>query len=275
MLIDWFTVIAQIVNFLILLVLLKYLLYDRVLSAVDRREQRISEHMEEARKNREQAETRMQEVREKEQGLEKRRDEVLREAEQEADKHRQELEQEAQDAVARKRSEWLNRLEGQQESLADTLAEEAWTGAFRLSKMAMQRLADQQIGNGMVRAFIRELHDLDDQAVEDFIAGVDKAEGQVVIVTTESLPEEERESFIEALQQRIGRESDIEWRTDDSIGLGIEVRAGGRVLPWNMEAWLEELREDAREAVARRLERQRSHAREKGGKSDNGDSDEA
>jgi hypothetical protein len=39
-LINWFTVIAQIVNFLILVVLLKYLLYDRIIKAMDERRQR-------------------------------------------------------------------------------------------------------------------------------------------------------------------------------------------------------------------------------------------
>ena len=41
MLIDWFTFIAQVVNFLILMLLLKRFLYRPILSAIDAREQRI------------------------------------------------------------------------------------------------------------------------------------------------------------------------------------------------------------------------------------------
>ncbi len=37
MLIDWFTIIAQIINFLVLVALLKYFLYGRILQAMDRR----------------------------------------------------------------------------------------------------------------------------------------------------------------------------------------------------------------------------------------------
>jgi F-type H+-transporting ATPase subunit b len=37
-LIDWFTVVAQIVNFLILVALLKHFLYDRIIRAMDKRE---------------------------------------------------------------------------------------------------------------------------------------------------------------------------------------------------------------------------------------------
>ncbi len=46
--IDWLTVIAQIVNFLILVWLLKRFLYQPVINAMDQREQRIAERLQKA-----------------------------------------------------------------------------------------------------------------------------------------------------------------------------------------------------------------------------------
>ncbi|MCH9698254.1 MAG: F0F1 ATP synthase subunit B, partial [Gammaproteobacteria bacterium] len=46
MLIDWFTVSAQIINFLILVWLLKRFLYQPILNAIDAREQRIATQLE-------------------------------------------------------------------------------------------------------------------------------------------------------------------------------------------------------------------------------------
>ena len=48
MLIDWFTVGAQVVNFLVLMWLLKHFLYKPVLDAIDAREQRIAKQLEQA-----------------------------------------------------------------------------------------------------------------------------------------------------------------------------------------------------------------------------------
>ena len=48
MLIDWFTVGAQIINFLVLMALLKYFLYDRITGALDAREEKINFRLEEA-----------------------------------------------------------------------------------------------------------------------------------------------------------------------------------------------------------------------------------
>ena len=41
MTIDWFTFVAQIINFLILVALLKYFLYGRLVAAMDQRQQDI------------------------------------------------------------------------------------------------------------------------------------------------------------------------------------------------------------------------------------------
>ena len=48
MLIDWFTVAAQVANFLILVWLLKRFLYKPVLTAIDEREKRIADQLQEA-----------------------------------------------------------------------------------------------------------------------------------------------------------------------------------------------------------------------------------
>ena len=48
MLIDWFTVIAQAVNFLILVWLMKRFLYQPILKALDAREKRIAAELEDA-----------------------------------------------------------------------------------------------------------------------------------------------------------------------------------------------------------------------------------
>ncbi len=48
MLIDWFTVIAQVANFLILVWLLKRFLYHPILNAIDAREKRIAKQLSDA-----------------------------------------------------------------------------------------------------------------------------------------------------------------------------------------------------------------------------------
>ena len=51
MLIDWFTVVAQIVNFLVLVLLMKYFLYGRLIRTIDERQKRIVARFAEAEEN--------------------------------------------------------------------------------------------------------------------------------------------------------------------------------------------------------------------------------
>ncbi len=57
MLIDWFTVLAQVANFLILMWLLKRFLYKPILRAIDDRETRIAETLRQAEEQKKAAES--------------------------------------------------------------------------------------------------------------------------------------------------------------------------------------------------------------------------
>ena len=58
MLIDWFTVGAQVVNFVILVWLMKHFLYKPILSAIDAREKRIASELAAANTKRDRGGTR-------------------------------------------------------------------------------------------------------------------------------------------------------------------------------------------------------------------------
>ena len=60
MLIDWFTVIAEIVNFLVLVALLKHFLFGRLVAAIDAREERIAARLREAEQKNQDAKERVE-----------------------------------------------------------------------------------------------------------------------------------------------------------------------------------------------------------------------
>jgi vacuolar-type H+-ATPase subunit H len=99
--IDWFTFAAQIVNFLVLVALLRWLLYDPIVRAMKKREEKIAGRLEEADRKREEAEEKVQEYEEKSRQLDQKRDELLKEARHEAHEEQQRLLKEAkQESIA-------------------------------------------------------------------------------------------------------------------------------------------------------------------------------
>ena len=114
MTIDWLTVVAQALNFLVLVWLLKRFLYDRVMRAMDRREAAIAERIRAADARMEEAEQEARRHREAREGLEAQRERQLRRARDEADDLRRSLEEEVRRELDEARARWRAELEREQ-----------------------------------------------------------------------------------------------------------------------------------------------------------------
>src|SRR3970040_1859513 len=95
MLIDWFTVSAQVVNFLILVWLMKRFLYQPILHAIDAREKRIARELADADGKRAEAEKERDEFQHKNEEFDQQRAALLSKARDEAQAERQRLLDEA------------------------------------------------------------------------------------------------------------------------------------------------------------------------------------
>ena len=95
MLIDWFTVVAQVVNFLILVWLLKRFLYRPILNAIDAREKRIATELADADAKKAEAIKERDEFQHKNEEFDRQRAALLSQATDEAKAERQRLFDEA------------------------------------------------------------------------------------------------------------------------------------------------------------------------------------
>ena len=112
MLIDWFTVLAQVINFLILVWLLKRFLYRPILDAIDAREKRIAQELADADTKKAEALKEREEFQHKNEEFEQQRAALLNKATEEAKAERQRLldvARQAADALGAKRQESLRR----------------------------------------------------------------------------------------------------------------------------------------------------------------------
>jgi F-type H+-transporting ATPase subunit b len=116
-LIDWFTVIAQIVNFLILAGLLKYFLFDRIAKAMEEREQTIASTLEQADETRKLAHEEVERYARMNEELEESRRRTLDEARNEADSLRKALFQRARTELAEAKVAWEESLDREKKVL--------------------------------------------------------------------------------------------------------------------------------------------------------------
>jgi F-type H+-transporting ATPase subunit b len=119
MLIDWFTVSAQVLNFLILVWLLKRFLYKPILHAIDAREQGITKELEDADTKKIEAEKEREKFQKKNEEFDRQRDQILSKAKDEVKGERQRLLDEARQAADALRAKRQDALKREQQRLND------------------------------------------------------------------------------------------------------------------------------------------------------------
>lgn len=248
MLIDPVTVIAQIVNFLILMALLKHFLYDRVLEAMDAREERIRDRLESAKEREKAAEETLAEYRKQQRELEETREAELEKARQAAEERRNELIGQAREEVDRKRDQWRRALREDRAALLRDLRNTAGERVFAVCRRVLADLAGADLQEQAVRRFLERLETKE----------LDSADGGAHVRAGFDLSADHRDRLAEALG--VSAEN-LNVETGAGLILGIEARIGDRKVAWSAGDYLSELEA----AVRERLEKAAGSADDAGG----------
>ena len=173
--IDWVTLGAQVLNFVILVLLLRYFLYKRITGAIDRRQEEIASRMEEAEREREKAEEEAERHREERQELEEERDRILKDARNDAEQERERLVEEAREEIEQQRERWRAGLRREQESFLEEIRERAGSATYSAVQRALQDLADEELQSRVLETFLQRLSEAsEDEEVRDAVAGADE-----------------------------------------------------------------------------------------------------
>lgn len=239
--VDWFTVAAQIVNFLVLVWLLQRFLYGPITRAMERREQRIAERLREADESWEQAEKEAREFREKQEDLAERREQMLAAAQEDADQERKALEQEARDAVGKRRREWLQQVEDQRAEFLRDIRLRSTEHFYALARRALDDLADVQLEEQIAGVFVEQLTALETSTKTKIAAEARKAGNVVTVRSRFQMPADRKRQITRAVHDEILDVADVTYEESPEAAVGLELRAGGQTLSWNIESYLDSL----------------------------------
>ena len=246
---QWFTVAAQIVNFLILVALLKHFLYKPILHAMDRREETIRSRLRTARENRDKAKDRIDEYEKKTVELEQRKKELLDEARSAADEERQKLERQARAEVDKRKQRWIDRVNQEREAFLRHVEERFSEELLHALKDALASLSDADINARIAQAFRSKLNALDDEDVAELreaLTGNAKPE----LRSAFELPDTVRKELAEAVRRVLETEAAVDFETDPDIMAGIELRVGGRKVAWSLREHMARVRERMQAVLA-------------------------
>jgi F-type H+-transporting ATPase subunit b len=250
-LIDWFTVGAQVVNFLILVGLLKHFLYGPILRAMDRREERIAARFDEADQKLKEAEAREQEFRQLQQELERARGDRLRKIEEEAEGRRKELLTSAKEEANDLRDSWLDSLRKEREDFFNELKKRVGIQVLHVARKSLLDLTDETLEQRLIHRFVKRFGELRGKEREQMLAAARNRGLQVR--SSFAWPEEMRRDFLGKLGEPFGQGVEVQFTTDANMALGIEMAVGGLKLPWGVDDYFAELKQAVAELYDARV----------------------
>ncbi len=240
MLIDWFTVLAQIVNFAVLVALLKRFLYGPLVAAIDAREQAIAKRVADAAQSEKEAVLRVAQLAREAAETDRAKAGLLAAAREDADRQRGEILDQARTAVKEMEAKWRTELEHEKAAFLDEVRRRAAAEILAATRGALRDLASADVECAALSAFLRKIGAMDPSVLQNFTAA------GITVVSHDELPPETRERIACAVGKRLGHPAEIRFDVTPAMAWGIELRGNGTRIGWTPDAWLDSVEDNLR-----------------------------
>lgn len=238
MLIDWFTVSAQVVNFLILVWLLKRFLYKPILNAIDAREQRIAAELADADAKRAEAQEQRNEFQHKSEELDQQRAALLSKATDEAEAERQRLLGEARQAADALRAKRQETLRNDAHTLSQAISRRTQQEVFAIARKTLADLATTSLEARLSEVFTRRLREMDGNTREVLAEALGTASEPALVRSAFDLPAEQRAAIQNTLNETFSADIRVQFATAPELVSGIELTTSGQKVAWSIADYL-------------------------------------
>ena len=234
--VDWITTIAQIINFLVLVYLLKRFLYGPIVAAMSRREEHIAQRLEEANLQSANARQQGEDYQQKLHAFEQQREQLLDEAKRETEAQRTQLMDALRGDIATIRTRWQEEVKREQQAFLDQTRQMIGDQVCRVARQALSELADAEFEQQMLRVFLKRLADI---STEDKTKLAQNAtEKGLSVESCFEIAAPMREEITAMIHQHIGPALTIHFELAPELLCGITLRGPGFKLEWNLDSYL-------------------------------------
>ena len=241
MLIDWFTIVAQAINFLILVWLMKRFLYKPILDAIDAREKRIAAELADAATKKAEAQKDRDEFQHKNEEFDQQRAALLSKATDEAQAERQRLLDDARNAAASLSSKRQETMRNEEQNLHQAICRRTQQEVFAIVRNTLTDLAGTSLEERLGEVFNRRLRGLDGPAKAGLAEALKTAAEPAIVRSAFDLPGAQRAAIQNALNETFSAEVRVRFETAPDLIGGIELTTNGQKVAWSIADYLASL----------------------------------
>lgn len=241
MLIDWFTVAAQTLNFIILVWLLKRFLYKPILSALDAREKRIAAELAGAAAKKNEAQEERDAFQRKNAEFDQQRAAMLGKASDEAKAERLRLLEDARNAADALSIKRQSAMQSDAVNLNQVIRHSTQREVFAIARKVLTDLATADLEERVSDVFIHRLRALNIETKESLCKALKAVTEPVIVRSAFGLPATQRADIEKALNEISAVEAHIRYETTPDLVSGIELIASGQKVAWSIADYLASL----------------------------------
>jgi len=238
MLIDWFTVGAQALNFIILVWLLKRYLYKPILNAVDAREKRIAAELSDADAKKAEAKKERDEFQQKNEAFDQQRAALLSKATQEAAAERQRLVDEARKAADDLSAKRAETLRTEVDSLDQAILQRTQSEVFAIARKALTDLAGASLEERICDVFLDRLRNIDAESKAGLGKALTTASEPAVVRSAFDLTQAQHAAIQKALNETFSADIHVRFEAAPKLISGIELVSNGQKVAWSVADYL-------------------------------------
>lgn len=238
MLIDWFTVFTQIINFLILVWLLKKFLYGPILSAIEKRENLVKAQLLLAETKLKEAQVRSDLLDEEKASFEENRELEMTKAIEEAERLKVSMIEGAKINMEELNQRQIKRLNEEEDTFKKDLIKKTQKEVFVIARKALSDLASENLEVQMVNKLIRKIELLGSSEREALLNALKSNKRPLLVRSTSQLSMTQKNEIREAIIAYLKDEVAIDFDTDSNLICGVEIVTNGYKLDWNIDEYL-------------------------------------
>lgn len=247
--IDWFTVAAQAINFLLLVWLMKRFLYKPVLRAIDAREKRIEEQLSDARAQKMEAREEKEEFQRKNEIFDQERTELMNAAAEKARDEKSRLLEEARASAEALQAKWREGLKKDASRLEEDFQNRVRKDVFVIVRKTLSDLAGEELEGKIIDLFLLRLGKMDGEERKSLVPIIQAADASVQLRTAFPLTDEQRKKIAQEVKKLFTLKEEPTFTVEKNLVAGIELAAGGQKISWTIDDYLLSLRESVEDLM--------------------------
>ena len=247
--INWFTVIAQIINFFILVWLLKRFLYKPILKAINERENKIVSQLKDAENKKAEALKEQNEFEQKNKMFDQSKKEMMDKSISESNDVRQKLLEDARKEATLLAEKLEKAIRETHENLNKEILQKTQNEVFNIARKTLKDLSSLSLEEQSVNMFIKRLEELNVEEKNNFINAFKSGSKLLTVKSAFNLPEQQQTQIKNSIHKILATDSEFEFKSDPQTITGIEISANGYKIEWNISAYLNSLQKSISEII--------------------------